>query len=103
MSIIHTKESDRRDREHREIGNLPANRRIKIAAIICISLCFLLLVIQLYWFFSLPRTAMLIIRGCTGLAAIAFAVLYAIWIYRINHTYIRRRHSGPNPGHRDSD
>ncbi len=87
---------NKRDMEEaiKKYSQLPANRRLKIAAIGFGILAVTLLLVMLIWFDQLSWHAMHVIRGCVGLCAIIFALLATIFLYRVYSAYWRERNRG---------
>ena len=84
--------NDKEKAEWYKIINLPSNRKLKYLALSFISVSIILLIILLIWFETLSREAFLIMRGCSGLFAIFFAVIVTIYLYRINTAFHKYRY-----------
>ena len=84
--------NDKEKEEWYKIINSPANRKLKYVALSLISVGIALLLIILIWFESLSREAILVMRGCTGLFAIFFAIVVTIYLYRINTAFHKQRY-----------
>ena len=69
----------------------PVNRRLKYCALGAISVSIVLLLIVAFCMDSISYNAMMIMRGCAGLSAIIFAILFTLLMYRVNRSYIRHR------------
>ncbi len=81
-------------REREELNNLydaPENRRLKYCAIIIIALVIILLLSIVIWGDKMSGKEILIMRGCAGLGAIIFGVIYGVLSYRVNKQHIRNR------------
>ena len=79
--------------ELNKIAQLPANRKLKYLALFFISIGIALLIIMIIWFDDFSREAFLAMRGCAGLFAILFAIIVAIYIFRINSAYHKQRYN----------
>lgn len=80
--------------EREEINQLydaPKNRGLKYVALAVIAVAILLLLYMTFWIDNIPPITMSIMRGCAGLCAIVFAVLYGILSYRVNKEHIKNR------------
>ena len=84
--------NDKEKAEWYKIINLPSNRKLKYLALSFISVSIILLIILLIWFETLSREAFLIMRGCSGLFAIFFAIIVTIYLYRINTAFHNQKY-----------
>ena len=78
--------------ELNKIAQLPANRKLKYLALFLISIGIALLIIMIIWYDELSREALLVMRGCAGLFAIFFAIIVAIYLFRINSAQHKLRY-----------
>ena len=74
----------------RKIAQLPAYRRIMIAAI-GISICALILTIFVAFYDDFTRSTFLILRGIIGVCALITIILAAIYYYLVFNTYWKNR------------
>lgn len=74
--------------ELNRLYNLQGNRRLKYAAYSAGAVIMILLLVMTIWYDEIPTRLMLFMRGCVGLAAIAFVTFAAILSYRVYKQYI---------------
>ena len=84
--------NDKEKAEWYKIINLPSNRKLKYLALFFISVSIVLLIIMLLWFETLSQETYLIMRGCSGLFAIFFAIIVTIYLYRINTAFHNQKY-----------
>lgn len=75
--------------EIRKLYDEPANRRLKRCAIGSLSVSISLMLAMIVWIDEIPARLMLFLRGCAGLGAILFVVLYACLVYRVYSRHIK--------------
>lgn len=76
----------------RKIAREPSNQRLKYLACAVISAGMIFMLIMLIWYDSLSYSAVLWLRGLTGVSAIIFVIIGAVLIYRINNKSIQHRY-----------
>ncbi len=74
-----------------KLYNAPRYRRLKFAALAVIAVALILLLVLAFWVDDIPPKVQLIMRGCAGLCAIIFVVLFGVLAYRVNKHYINNR------------
>lgn len=87
---------ERRNEERAErerIAQTPANRRLKNSAIGIMAVGICLLLSMIIWFDDIPLRTQFFMRGCVGVIAIAFVILVAVYLYRINSQFFKDRHN----------
>ena len=84
--------NDKEKEEWHKIINSPINRKLKYTALSFISVSIVLLIIILLWFETLSQKTYLIMRGCSGLFAIIFAIIVTIYLYRINTAFHNQKY-----------
>lgn len=75
-----------------------SNMRLKYAALASISISIILMLIMIFCLDCLTKSQYLIIRGCTGLFAVIFAILLTILIYRVNTSYHKEKYNPRSNG-----
>ena len=79
---------DRFQQEREKYYRERTNTRLKYAALISIGISIILLLTMAFGFVDLNNTsAIIFMRGCSGLFALIFVVLVAIIVYRVNVSY----------------
>lgn len=76
--------------EAAKIAKEPRNRRLKYLSIGIISVGIILELIVLIWYEALSETAILWLQGFTGVCAIMFLILVAVFLYRVNSKAINK-------------
>lgn len=80
------------DREEvKMLYNKPANRRLKRGALAAICVSIALMLAMIIWMDELSTTGLLIMRGCAGLCALLFIILYGCLVYRVYREHINRK------------
>ena len=72
--------------------NAPEYRRLKYAAIIVIGLVILAQIAMIIWRDDISERTRLFIQGSSGLGAIVFVILIAVWSYKVFSEYFGARH-----------
>lgn len=75
-----------------KLFNAPEYRCMKYVALSVISICITLLLSMIIWIDDISPKAMLFMRGCAGLCALVFIIIFGILVYRVNAQYIKNRH-----------
>lgn len=76
-----------------KISEEPGNKRLKYIAVGIMAAAIILELIILIWMGDLSDTAILWLQGFTGVLAIIFVIIAAIWSFRIYNTYNRQKYN----------
>ncbi len=77
--------------EINELFDAPQHRKLKVASLIVIGVVIVAQFAMLIWRDEISGRTKLLIQGFSGADAILFAVLMAIWAYRVYSEYLRRK------------
>ena len=77
--------------EERKFYELPANRRLKYAALGSVAVAICMMLAMVIWWDDISLRVKLFMRGCVGLSAIVFVVLTGILVYRVQSRRLRFR------------
>ena len=75
----------------KKLYRTPANRRLKYLALAAICASILLMLATIILMDGISAKGLLIMRGCAGLCALLFIVLYGTLVYRVNRELIKRK------------
>ena len=78
--------------EKEKIAQLPSIRKLKYLALFFISIGIALILTNLIWLETFSLTVILVLRGCTGICAIIFLIIVAIYMHKIHTIYNEQRY-----------
>lgn len=76
--------------EIRKLYNTPANLRLKRIALCIIGVAIAMMISMIFLLDKVSWQLLYLLRGCAGVLAIAFVIIVAVLVYRVNSAYISK-------------
>ena len=74
--------------EIKKLYNTPANLRLKHIALCVIGVAIVIMISLVFLVDKVSWRVLYILRGAVGVLAIAFVIIVAVLVYRVNRSYI---------------
>ena len=74
--------------EIKKLYNTPANLRLKHIALCVIGVAIVIMISLVFLVDKVSWRVLYILRGVAGVLAIAFVIIVAVLVYRVNRSYI---------------